>query len=670
MLVTRSAVTDKEGRKMADINEALLNRMSDEDLKAFSENNLNNMSDAGLRLLTGEKTFFERAGGVLGRNMEIPGAVAGGISGAVIGSAVPVVGTVVGGIVGAAMGSFGGSLGSDAYEGRRLDFNEATKEGALSVGFDVATLGMGKLIRPIANSMGVNPADFIMKISGAGRRGAEPPRLTDLPTNVARGSDESLNMTQRLLEEGNGSLSAAQTGQASFLRATADEIGEIGLFSGGHAAKRIKANDAVLRREVDSLVDGADASLTTNAHGVGEVVYGVVEAGRRAAGQLYGEGLTKIVKEFGDKELNLSQLRTLTKSFQSKYSNPISGNDGLANGVRTIIKDMENGVFSVRNGKLSNVLNLDKQISDQIDQFMPGSSLADPNAVRQLSQFRTELRKAIQGTISKRSKGTAAAYQVLKDSYGESMGDLLPKISRNVIQKAKDQDYDALGNLLIKQTNLSKVQTMMKSIDRSFLDIALANAGKEASDPSFIVTGVKDAARAKAIVKQSYLKNIFQDATEEVVDFKGFRSQAIRLSKTDQLDKAKAILGSDFGQYKRLINAISDSTDVKTRGLFSLALRSKEISSLGKMGIGGSMVGGAVTMASFGAMLPAVAILTVPSVLARIATNPKAVNALLLLNGQVKKNPNLAPELVASGIAKVMANLSEEDRASLQQEFR
>jgi hypothetical protein len=655
---------------MAALTERLLKKLSDEDLQAMVDENYESMSDAGLRLISGEQNFFERSVAATGRNLEIPGAIAGGIAGAVAGSAVPVVGTVLGGIAGAAIGAFGGSLGSDVYEEKRLDFAEATTQAGISLGFDVATLGAGRLIRPIVQRLGVNPADMLMKIAGAGKKGTVPV-LTDLPTNVARGSAQSKAMTQLLFEEGGGSLSAVQTGQATMIRATMDEIGEIGLFSGGYAAKRVARNDRVLRREVDSLVDGIDAQLTTNAEGVGQMVFGIVEQGRRAASQLYGDGLGQIIKQFGDKTLNLSRLRTLTTNFGKKYDNPLSGNTGLATSVTKIIDDMRTGVFSVRAGKMSDVIDLDQQIGRQIDKVMPGSAFHDPQALAQLSQFRTELREAIQKTIKTRSKGAGAAYQVLKETYGESMGDLLPKIGRGVIRRAGDGEWDSLGNLLIKQTNLSKIKSMMKSIDTSFADVAKANAGKATSHPDFIVTGVADAARAKAVIKQSYLKHIFQDATEEGMTFRSFRSKAISESSTVNLDKARAILGKDFGQYKRLLNAISDGTASNSRGLLSLALRSKEIGAVGTISVlGGGQAGGAVGLAAMGSVGPAVAILAMPSILARIATNKRAVNSLLLLNSQVAKKPNMAPELIASGIAKVLAHLSAADIASIQQELR
>jgi hypothetical protein len=100
-------------------------------------------------------------------------------------------------------------------------------------------------------------------------------------------------------------------------------------------------------------------------------------------------------------------------------------------------------------------------------------------------------------------------------------------------------------------------------------------------------------------------------------------------------------------------------------------LRSKEIGAVGTISVlGGGQAGGAVGLAAIGSVGPAVAILALPSILARIATNKRAVNSLLLLNSQVAKKPNMAPELIASGIAKVLAHLSAADIASIQQELR
>ena len=45
-------------------------------------------------------------------------------------------------------GTFAGSLASDELTGEDLDYNEALNQALTSMGFDVATAGIAKLLRP------------------------------------------------------------------------------------------------------------------------------------------------------------------------------------------------------------------------------------------------------------------------------------------------------------------------------------------------------------------------------------------------------------------------------------------------------------------------------------------------------------------------------------------
>jgi len=625
-------------------------KMSDDQLEAISK---------GERY---KPSLMSRVGNFMGENAELPGSLVGGLAGAAAGTAVlPGVGTVIGGILGGAGGAFTGSLASDVYQDERLDFEDALKEGAISVGFDAATLGAGKLIKPIARSLGVNTGDLLMNMMGRGVDNS-PPALTALPTNIAAGSQESLRLTQQLLEEGGGSLSALQTGQASFVRATAEEIGEIGLFSAGQTAKRIAANNDVLTREVQRLTDGIDPSLARLPEAVGEEIYGIVESGRRAAGQLYAEGLGKIAAEYGDRQLSPSRFRTALKQFNTDHASDFG--DMMSKQTRSLVNELDERLFAVPSVKTTALFDLDKIIGNNIDQAMPGNQFADTKTVQQLSELRTRLRNAMDSTLEKQPKGLRDGYRALKKEYGDSMSDLLPKIGQSVIRAAKDGDFNRLGSLLIKQTNTGKINAFMRSIDRSYADIAKANVGKQGKD--LIEPAVKTAEEAKSLVRQSFIQNTFKNVEGDTTDFKDIRRLALQLNQKEPLMRAKAIMGESFGDYRRLVNAIADSTVDGKRGLFSLAVRSKEISAAAKVG---QITAGGAGAAGLVGLPVAAAILTIPSVLAKIATNKRAVNRLLALNSEVVRNTNITPDLVASGVAKALMELSDTDRQSLQREI-
>lgn len=609
-------------------------------------------------------SVMSRIGRFTAEHGEIPGSIAGGLAGAAYGTAIlPGVGTVIGGILGGAAGAFTGSLASDVYQDERLDFESALKEGAISATFDTVTLGVGKLVRPVARSLGVNTADLVMNLIGRGDSNA-PKALTKLSSDVAAGSKQSKQLTQELLEAGGGSLSALQTGQAGFVRATAEEIGEIGLFSAGQATKRIAANNAALYRESQRLIDGIDPMLARLPEAVGEEIYGVVEAGRRAASQLYADGLAKITKEYGERRINPSRFKTAAKLFDRELIT--EAGDLRAPATKALMKDLNERLFMMPSISTKTLFDLDKVISSNIDEAMPGNAFASSRAVQQLSELRTRLRGALEKTLEKQPKGLGEAYLELKKNYGKSQGDLLPKLGQNVIRAAKDGDYSRLGNLLIKQTNVNKIEMFMRSIDRAYIDIAKANKGKAAAD--LIVPGVKTAAQAKALVRQSFIKNMLTKAEDASTDFKTLKGLASGANSPEGVARSKAILGDAYPDFSRLMNAIHDSSVDGKRGLFSLAVRSKEISAGIKIGQAPALLGGGA--AGLIGLPMAAAILTVPSVLAKIATNKRAVNRLLALEGTVKRTVDIKPELVVSGLAKVFAELSDEDRAAIQSELK
>ena len=645
-----------------------LSTLSDEDLELMSGGNVQGMSDAGLEALIAGRpqkpSMISRVGDFMGRNAELPGSVAGGLAGAAYGTALGPVGTVVGGIVGGTLGAFGGSLASDAYEGERLNFEEALKEGAISAAFDVATLGAGKVLKPIARSLGVNTADLLVNISG--RAKPKPaPQLADLPTNVAFDTPESLRITQQLLEEGGGSLSAAQTGQASFWRRTADEIGQIGLFSGSVSAKRVRANNKVLFTETQSLVNGLDGSLTKTTGDLGEEIYGIVEAGRRAAEQLYGDGLEKITERYGNKTVGLGRLRSLVTDFEKQFTNDIYGNT-LAPATQRVIDNLANGVFNAPTGKLTSLLELDRIIGNEIKEAIPGTATGSAKAHRQLSELRTQMRDTMETMLiaDKRLPAAGKAYKLLKSTYGESMRDLLPELNASVIRQGSRDNFEAIGRLFQNQGNVKRIESLMKSVKTAYRDVNRANAGK--TGDALITPAVKTADDAINMMRQSYMQTIFKDVQGDSVDFTAFRDLAHRLSRKEDLRKSQAIMGESFGRYRRLVNAIANSTKDEKRGLFNLAIRSQEINSVGRLAGTAGAVGGS---AAFVGLPLAAAVLTIPSVLAKIATNKRAVNRLLALNGAVKKDPNITPDLIASGLAKVFAELSDEERESLQRDL-
>lgn len=110
-----------------------------------------------------DSPWYQDVGDFLKGNMEIPLGLGGSLAGAAAGIPLGPVGMIAGGILGGSAGTGAGSLTSDVLQGKDLDFQEAVKESLISAGFDVATLGLGKVLKPAYLSAKVatsNPADI------------------------------------------------------------------------------------------------------------------------------------------------------------------------------------------------------------------------------------------------------------------------------------------------------------------------------------------------------------------------------------------------------------------------------------------------------------------------------------------------------------------------------
>jgi len=633
-----------------------LSQLSDEDLDNLLSNNFSALSDEALQVITPSKpTGLERLGTFLGENLEIPGSIAGAGTGAAIGTAVlPGIGTIIGGIIGGAAGSFGGSLASNAYQDEALDFEDALDEAKTSVMFDAATLGLGKVIRPIAKAVKINTSDLIASAKMATPQ-APDLRLFDVE-NIIPGSAESRELTQRLLSSEGASLSAAQTGQASYLRATAEEIGRIGIFSGKNEIQRAEQVNNVLQKTAQSLIDGINPSLAKDMSGVGETIYGIVEAGRQSASKIFGQEQDKLLTKYGNTNLPMVTIRKTFNDFLKKNSDPTLGNM-LPKATQDAATEILGKIENANVVPLSTIFNLEKMLSRRIDQAMPGNQLADPTAVRTLTELRKSITNATEDLLSKNLPQMGSAYKILKNNYSQSMDDLLPILNKGVLASAKNEDYQKIGKLLLRQTDTGKINKMIASIDRAFADIQKAGKLGEME--------VKTAKQAKKIIAQSFAKEQFADAASGMIDFKSLASASTRLSKQSEQSRLKSIMGESYDSFRVLTNAIYDSSQQGRSGLFNLAIRSQEINSMSKLAQGATAGGVGATLG-----IPlAVAVLTIPSVFAKLATNKAAINRLVALDKQIEKTVSPTAEFIASNIAKIIDQLDENDKRAIQKDI-
>jgi len=168
-------------------------------------------------------------------------------------------------------------------------------------------------------------------------------------------------------------------------------------------------------------------------------------------------------------------------------------------------------------------------------------------------------------------------------------------------------------------------------------------------------TAAKNADDARRFIRQSYVKNVFS-TVGEAADLTKFANKATQLSTNDAMARAKAVLGDDFNDYKRIVNAISDTSTKTGNSFFQLALRQKELGTMGAVGLGASMGAGMATAGS---------ILLAPMVLSRIVTNKQAVNHLLGMNTAVKRGL-INDDTIGNAVARVIESLDDHDKDAIR----
>ena len=601
--------------------------------------------------------WYQDAGNFLKENMEIPMGLGGSLGGAAAGIPFGPVGMITGGILGGSAGTGVGSLTSDVLEGKDLDFQEAVKQSLISAGFDVATLGLGKVLKPAYLSakaaLGYTPKEVAQEIM---KEGAQT------------GSTESLKATQKLLQEGGASLTRYQTGQASSLAVFAEKIGDAGLLSGKEATGNANKVNQAAQSALNDIANAVDLRTGAAPSDLGEAMFDIISAGRLALSDAYGDGLEAISKKVANRTVNTTgikkQLELFLKSNSEMTSELIDGKT-VSKAISTLddatvkfINSQLSGTLEYGNMTAQSLLKVDKMLSQQMRQFGDIKS-SNYNAVadRELGELQNILKQSFINTLKQADPKVAKEYELLKQSYKQGMSGLLPVLNKNTILNAEKGNFEALGKMLTTQTNSDKVKTFINSIDEAYKQI-----GKTEGLPSEIAYGT--AKEAKQVIKQSFLKNLIPDMSSPDFDIATYRKLAAQFSKPNADKRLKIIAGQDYARVKQIFNLFAEASKRPEGNLGTLFLRNKEYAAVAGAGVGAS-VGGVV-----GAALGSGAILTAPIFLAKAASNPKAVNKLLAFEKMTFKSPEAMEKFASFIVSDTMDALSEEEQAEIRNYFR
>jgi hypothetical protein len=622
-------------------------------------------------------------GQFLQENLDIPAGIAGAVTGAKL--AAPTLNPWLIGaaaVGGGAVGTFGGSLASDALSGEDLKYKEAVEKAAIGIGLDIATLGAARLLKGgyvlSKKALGHTPEETAEMILKQAREG------------MAAGSRESLQATQNILTGRNASFSRSQTGQASALESFAEKLGQSGMLSQKATLDEVAQVNTAIRDSLDDVINKVPMRGEATPREIGEAMYDTINAGRLALSDAYGNSLGVIKENLSNKVVNTTPIKKKLSEYldanrvetsdvrtvKSKTTTPYSylekpktqviskSESSLDDATTKFINEKMTGLLQLPNMKATDVLEVDRMLSAEIRKFGDvNSGLYNTTAQKELGDVVDILKDSFINTIKQADTKAASDYAVLKTNYKNARENLLPTINKNVIKKAVDSDYESLGKMLTAQSNTSKVREFMKSIDEAYKQI-----GRLEGLPSDIPYST--AAEAKEVIKQGYLKNIFDDVSLDTFDIGKYKNLAAKYNKPANADMLRTITGADYPRVKQLMNAMSEASKNPDGNFGTLFLRGKEYSGLagvvqGVTGAAGMAAGGVL-----GAAAALAAVLTAPVFLAKAAFNPKVVNKMLAFDKAVFKTDTSREKAMTVIIDDLVSGMDEYEAAKFRQDIQ
>lgn len=618
---------------------------------AYTVDNIHEMSDEQLQMVMDGVPISE----IKKERNEFVGmgsSIGGALGGAAIGTAIlPGVGTAVGGIIGGALGAFGGELAEDQLQGEDLNYANAAKEAAISAGIDVATLGVAKFAKPAyfagKRALGFSVEEVAKDIVNKS--------ATTLATQRA-GTVGSLVATQDLLSTTGATLTPAQIGGDGILELY-ENLGRGGIFSGKMFDENMaKVNEAV-GGAINDLVGKHEAGVALRGE-LGGSIDNVLHEAKTALSKQYVKGLDDVMSRVKNDTVNVLPIYNSLDKFLAKNSNRL-GNTNLNKKAYATIKDLQRqleggfkevDVFETIQKPYRNafgqtkyttekvlkgtkkepipmtakeVIEWQKKVNNTINDIGAlnrQSGLFNTTVDAQLSQVNRAISGSIDQVMSRVNPEAYAKYKTVKTAYGDGLSQLRPRTMKSVLDGAKKGDLDRLGSVLLQdgKTNLSKFNQAWKAINFS------VNTMKPSR---FKELGFKDKKEFIDNIKSSYVQNLFPDINDVGFDITKYANKMSKLSKED-IEKAKSILGKDYGRFNQIRNAIIDASKSSKTDVGLLSLRSKELQA-GTAVLAGSTAG-------FGTGLAA---LLTPKFMARIALNPKQSGRLINLLGRRSTTP-------------------------------
>lgn len=568
-------------------------------------------------------TFGGFGEGVAEWAVENPTA-SGGLIGGTLGMALGPVGSIVGGAAGSGIGSLIESSRQKEVMSTE-DYKKAAEEALFSLGVDVATIGMGSLVKTgyfaAKQALGMTPKEVANEIAELG-------------------SQESYKRTQKILKDRGATLTPSQFGDSTLRQRIMENIGRVGIFAGRRFDDNVdKVNNAVAK-EFDNLFNVHNAQSVDE---LGQAFNSIIQEGRKGLNNLYGFEMQQVRGMLGGKTVNPSYLADGLDAYLKGFSfpkkvevfNPETGATEIVTRMQStldpktlsVIQDQLNMLRNVKEIPATNLIDIQRMLNAKVDEIGSfGTEAYSKNASRELADFSSFFRDAMSSQISKASPEAAGRMKSANRAFTQIAEQLMPKMNDNFVSKANKDVYEGLGKILISNTNASQSRALITQLEQAF---KLMDKEQLAKAP------FKTADEALDVVRSSYVKNLMPSLGEGG-DFSidAYKNLAHRFKNPSERKRLAAVMGNKMVPFMDLLNVMSQASMKPKSNLPSLIMRNKEYAAAGAgVAIGGGILsGGSLPAVGAGVLTGAAAVFSLAEIFARAATNPSAVSRLKKFN--------------------------------------
>jgi hypothetical protein len=530
-----------------------------------------------------------------------------------------------------------------------LNYTNAAKEAAISLGVDALTLGAAKFAKPVYFA-GKKALGFAGE--EVGKDIAE--KVATRATTQKAGTPLSLKSTAELLGEKGAVLTPIQLGEKGVL-GFYDNLGRGGILSGKmFDDNMVKVNDAV-SGAVNDLIAKNDAGVMMKGE-LGASVDSLFHEAKQGLSKQYELGLNEVQRMLKNDKVNVIPIHNAIDVFVKSYSQKI-GDSALQDGTLSLLKqikgDLSNGFKVVdvvkevrkpyRNALGQTMYKTVKEVTGtkkvpvaipaeeliiwqkKVNKIItemgnPQSSMYNSSIDADLAKVADELSKSIDKSMLGLNAEAYGKYVGIKKQYKKGIKTLRPDNIKSIINAAAKEDYERLGKVFVQEgvVNLDQFKKTWNALNfsvKSMKPEKLQQLGFANKDELF------------KTIKSTYMQNLLPAVNDVSFDIGKYAAKMSKMTK-EELAQAKTVMGKDFGRFNQIRNAIIDASVKPGNDVGMLALRSKEL-----------QAGTALAAGSFGGVGVGLFALFAPKLMAKIALNPKTQALLLNILNRSSKTP-------------------------------